>query len=302
MGLAEALTASLAIDVGPKPRDDALDLFGITHKGMVREENQDQFLLGTIHQQIFVHGTSLQELDTAALRSQRLATIMLVADGVGGGIAGADASHIATERIISYLTSTMDCYHAKGRAAEKEFLDALQAAAIEAHEAVRAEAAARNSGARAKMQRNMATTMTLGLAVWPWLYVLQAGDSRCYFYIDGRLRQVTRDQTMAQDLVDRGALPAELAADSPFNHVLASSIGGNESHPVVSRINLRRAGCIVLLCSDGLTKHVDADEIAEQCANIKSSESLCRTLLDMALQRGGSDNTTIVAGRAKPTN
>lgn len=302
MGIADALTASLTMDAGPKPRDDELDLFGLTHQGMVRAENQDQFLLGTIHQQINILGTSLSELETNALRSQRLATIMLVADGVGGGLAGGEASQIAASRIAHYLTSTMNCYHAKGRAAEQEFLDALQAAAIEAHEAVRAEAVSKGQHTKQVMHRSMATTMTVGIAVWPWLYVLQVGDSRCYFYFEGKLRQVTRDQTLAQDLVDRGALPKELAPGSPFSHVLASAIGGKEAHPVVSCINLKQAGSIVLLCSDGLTKHVSDEEIAAECGKMTSSEQLCRTLLDLTLQRGGSDNVTILAGRARPVS
>ena len=68
--------------------------------------------------------------------------------------------------------------------------------------------------------------LTLGIAVWPWLYVVQVGDSRCYVHKDGVLKRTTRDQTMAQDLVDRGALLPERLAASPFSHVLVSAIGG----------------------------------------------------------------------------
>jgi serine/threonine protein phosphatase PrpC len=145
----------------------------------------------------------------------------------------------------------------------------------------------------------MATTLTLGLTVWPWLYVLQLGDSRCYHYWDGKLTQVTRDQTLAQDLVDKGAMPADRAAGSPLAHVLASAIGGREASPAVSRISVSQRGCIILFCSDGLTKHVSDTQIAEECGRIQSSEQLCRTLLDLALSGGGSDNTTIVVGRVR---
>lgn len=298
MGLAELLTATTTDASGPKPRDAELDLFGLTHPGIVRRENQDHFLLGTIHQQINIHGTSLPEADKLPLRSERLATIMLVADGVGGGTAGGDASRLATETIARYVSSTMSCYHQRGRAAEQTFYEALKTAALEAHDTVRAEAASRHSGSAEVPSRSMATTLTLGLIVWPWLYVLQLGDSRCYHYFNGRLRQVTRDQTLAQDLVDRGAMGTKDAANSPFSHVLASSIGGREARPQVARLNVSDRGCIVLLCSDGLTKHVSDEEIAQECGAMTSSEQLCRTLLDMALKRGGTDNTTIVAGRA----
>jgi protein phosphatase len=103
---------------------------------------------------------------------------------------------------------------------------------------------------------------------------------------------------MAQDLVDKGALPADRAAQSPFSHVLASSIGGPETMPVVSRIDVTKRGCVILLCTDGLTKHVPDAEIATHLGAMQSAEQVCHTLLDLALERGGSDNITVLAARA----
>src|ERR1700738_781987 len=82
-----------------RPRDDELDLFGLTHPGRVRTDNEDQFLLCTVHPQVAVHATSLPEQEALAARGQRLATILLVADGVGGSAAGHRASRIATEAV-----------------------------------------------------------------------------------------------------------------------------------------------------------------------------------------------------------
>ena len=147
--------------------------------------------------------------------------------------------------------------------------------------------------------RAMATTLTLAIVVWPWAYVVQVGDSRCYHYWDGALQQVTRDQTVAQDLVDSGVLKPERAATSPFSRVLASSIGGDEASPVLTRLDIRQRGCVLLLCSDGLTTHVSDAEIAAQARTMESSEQLCRSLLDLALERGGTDNITVVVGRAR---
>jgi protein phosphatase len=292
MALADLLTA-ITTSPGPKPRDDELDLFGLTHPGKVRRENQDHFLLGTIHQQVVVHVTSLPDADHLPLRGERLGTILLVADGVGGGRAGRDASRLAVETITRYVTTAMRCYHVSGRAAEKEFYEALRTAALEAHAAVLAEAAGRPEA------KGMATTLTVALGVWPWMYVVQVGDSRCYYYLDGVLRQVTRDQTLAQNLADQGVLPADRVALSPFNSVLASAIGGGEgAAPEVTRFDLTNRGCVILLCSDGLTKHVTDPEIATQIGAMESSEQLCRTLVDLALERGGSDNITVIAGRA----
>ena len=84
MVLSDLLTAAIRPEPGIKPRDDELDLFGVTHPGKVRSENQDHFLVCTVHQQVVIHGTSLPDSERLPLRGERLATMMLVADGVGG--------------------------------------------------------------------------------------------------------------------------------------------------------------------------------------------------------------------------
>lgn len=285
-------TVAIQAQPGEKPRDDELDLFGLTHPGLVRKENQDHFLLCTIHPQVVVHATSLPDPDGLPLRGQRLATLLLVADGVGGGLAGAEASKLAAETITRYVTSTLRCYHTAGSTDDAEFLDALKTAALEAHSAVRAEAEANPD------VRRMATTLTLAMAVWPWAYVVQVGDSRCYLFTDNTLQQATRDQTMAQDLVDRGALPRERLANSPFRHVLISAIGGEAAEPEVSRLNIGDRGSVLLLCSDGVTKHVSDQVLEDEVRKMQSSEQLCRRILELALADGGSDNITVIAGRA----
>lgn len=286
---AEAKTASVKAE---KPADEDLDLFGLTHRGRVREDNQDHFLIATVHPQLVVHGTSLPEVQDLPMRGTRLGTLLVVADGVGGAAAGSDAARLATGAIMNYVSSTLRCYHTVGTDSEGEFLDELRSAAFEAHETVRNEAAARHDQAR------MATTLTVGFAVYPWFYVVQVGDSRCYYYWDGKLEQITRDQTVAQELVDRGVLPAERLDQSPLRNVLSSAIGADEAMPVVSRLSIEQRGCVVLLCTDGLTKHVSDEEIAEQLKNMRSAEQVARDMLTLALDRGGSDNITIVIGRA----
>ena len=273
-----------------RPRDVELDLFGITHTGLVRKENQDHFMLCTVHPQVVVHGTSLPEADKLPLRGERLATYMLVADGVGGGSGGGDASRLALETITEYVASSLRSYHAAGAASDREFYDAMTAAALEAHQAVRKRALA-------NPDHKMATTLTLAVAVFPWMYVIQVGDSRCYRYWNGELTQMTRDQTIAQALVDQGILPAERVDASPFNHVLSSAIGGDTASPAVTRIDIPR-GCVILLATDGLTKHVSAAEIKAQVEAMTSSEQLCRSLLQLVLDRGASDNVTLISARA----
>ncbi|HEY0928318.1 MAG TPA: protein phosphatase 2C domain-containing protein [Gemmatimonas sp.] len=277
-----------------RPRDDELDLHGVTHMGLVRTNNQDQFLLCTVHPQVVVHGTSLGDPASLALRGERVATIMLVADGVGGSADGREASRLATIAITEHFASAMHCWNAAGSSGEDEFTATLLDGAIEAHRRVREQAVLQLDG------RKMATTLSVGIVVWPWLYVLQVGDSRCYHFQDGMLRQVTRDQTLAQEMIDRGALTPERAHNSPLNHVLSSAIGAEDAMPVISRVDVQQRGCVVMLCSDGLTKHVSDEEIAVECARMESAKQLCDTLLALVLERGGSDNVTIVVGRARP--
>ncbi len=273
-----------------RPRDRDLDMFGLTHTGKVRQENQDHFMLCTVHQQVVVHGTSLPDVDALPLRGERLATYMLVADGVGGATGGGEASRVALATITQYVASSLRSYHAAGSASDEEFHKALTDAALEAHAAVQQR---QQHGEDTRM----ATTLTLAVAVFPWMYVTQVGDSRCYRYYEGELTQVTRDQTIAQGLVDEGVMPADQLARSPLSHVLASAIGGHEAVPVVSRISIPR-GCVLLLATDGLTKHVNEDEIRQHIAEMTSSEQLCRSLLELTLERGGSDNVTLIAARA----
>src|SRR4029079_18158268 len=128
---------------GVRPTDSALDLFGITHPGKVRAENQDPFFVGTVNPQVTVHGTSLAAVQRLTLRGQRLATVLLVADGVGGQAAGSEASRLAAEAVTAYVSSTLPCYHAAGDKGEKLFLDALRAAAVSAHETVSVESVVR---------------------------------------------------------------------------------------------------------------------------------------------------------------
>lgn len=278
-----------------RPRDDELDLFGLTHRGLVREENEDHFVLCTVHPAVVVHATSLPKLQEIEQRGQRLATIMLVADGVGGSAAGSRASQLATEAVTRYITASVRCFHDAGHEGPTDFEAALLGAAFDAHEAVRSEASSDPDEA------GMATTLSLGIVVWPWLYVVQVGDSRCYIYQNGVLKQLTRDQTMAEELVKQGVFTPADAKVSPLSNVLSSAIGSSEAVPEITRVDVRQRGTVIFVCTDGLTKHVSDAEIAEHLGSMTSSEQATRALLALALERGGSDNITIVTGRAMRT-
>jgi PPM family protein phosphatase len=281
------------ISVSRKPRDDEIDVHGLTHIGKVRRENQDQFLLASIHKHVDVHRTSLAENHQVDFGDQRVAFLAMVADGVGGGEGGAEASATAVENVMAYVTSGMNCYYRED-ATEKDFINALQDAAVRAHDAVLARA--RASG----VEGRMATTLTLWMGVWPWIYLLQVGDSRYYLWREGTLTQVSRDQTIAQELIDSGVFTRSDAARSGLANVLSSAIGGEQAAPVVTRLQSDWRN-VHLLCSDGLTKHVSDERIAQRLASMRSAKEVCEQLLEDALAGGGTDNITIIVGRVIPT-
>lgn len=273
-----------------KPTDEEVDVYGLTHVGSVRKENQDHFLIASLRRQVQVHSTSLPDgghWPTA----ERLAFLAMVADGVGSGPHGAEASRLAVQRITEYVAQSMKAYYTSDATADEEFAAALQEAAMQVHAHVVERAKADPSG------RSMASTLTLFLGVWPRAYLLQLGDSRCYLMRDNVLTQITRDQTMAQELVDQGVLTPAEAPRTRWAHVLSSAIGGHQTAPVVTRIE-SVWNQVVLLCSDGLTKHVTDEKIAARLRGMTSARQACEQLLADALEDGGSDNISLIVGRA----
>jgi protein phosphatase len=279
-------------DAARKPEDAELDVHGLTHVGKVRSINQDQFLIASIHKRVQIQATSLGDQDQLPLGDERLAFLAMVADGVGGNTHGEQASATAVATALRYVTESMNCYY-RADSTDESFVQELQAAAMRAHEAVVAEAAEDGK------TRKRATTLTLYMGVWPHYYLLQVGDSRYYVYRDGVLTQISRDQTIAQDLVDAGALTKTAATRTPLAGVLSSAIGGSETMPVVTAMPADWDK-VHVLCSDGLTKHVTDERIAEVLAGMTSAKQAAEQLLQEALDGGGTDNITIIIGRTVP--
>jgi len=274
-----------------KPREEEVDAHGVTHQGKVRKENQDHFLLCSLRKQLVVRLSSIPEAQGLSSESERLASLAMVADGVGGAARGETASRLTLEAVTRYVTRVMRCYYGSLPHEGEDLSDALEEAARQCH------AELLHRGDQDFDVRGMATTLTLYLSVWPRAYLLQVGDSRCYLLRGDELTQITRDQTMAQDMVDLGVMKPEDAAGTRLAHTLTSTIGGHESHPKVTRFDMDW-GHVLLLCSDGLTRHVSDQRIREVLRSMTSAKQACETLLQDALDGGGSDNVTIVVGRA----
>ena len=280
------------LTVNPKPRDDEIDVFGVSHRGKVRAENQDHFVMASIHKRVHVLQTNLTAQERFPLEDERLAYLAIVADGVGGAENGEEASALALEVAMHYMARSTDCYY-RADGNDESFINALQDAAMESHKAVIERARVVADG------RPMATTRTLFMGVWPWYYLLPVGDSRYYLYRVGKLTQVTRDQTIAQELVDQGVFTRAMAERSQYSNVLSSALGGEAAVPVITRLKADWNN-VHLLCTDGLTKHVSDERIAERLANMTTSKEGCDQLLADALDAGGTDNISIIIGRFVP--
>lgn len=282
-------TASPEATTDRKPRDDEIDVFGLTHQGKVRKTNNDHFLLASLHKRMDVVLTSIPGLADASKQPERLAFLAMVADGVGGSEGGEEASRLALEAVSEYLGPSLQAYYSADDR-ENALLEAMQEAALRSHARVLARQIERNDA------RKRATTLTLYVGMWPWTYLLQVGDSRYYVFRDGELMQHTRDQTYAEDLVDAGAMSRTQAEESPLRNVLSSAIGGDQTAPVVQRIRANWHN-VHLMCSDGLTKHVSDQQIRDRLATMTSAQQACEALLQDALDGGGTDNITIIIGR-----
>jgi protein phosphatase len=144
----------------------------------------------------------------------------------------------------------------------------------------------------------MGTTLTMAYILWPRLYVVHAGDSRCYLARGGRLHQITRDHTVAQQMVEQGILSPSEAEDSRWSHVLWNCIGGgtHDLSPEVYKATLQ-PGDAVLLCTDGLSKIVTEERIVDVVQKVGNVEAACRQLVSEANLGGGPDNITVVLAR-----
>lgn len=265
-----------------------IDTFGITHQGKVREKNEDQFFVASMHKTVDALHSSLGKVAAFDEIQRSRAYLFVVADGVSTTGGGEIASGTAVESLVAYITRTIGCFYGYDDESEFEFIEQLEGAVQHAHEKVLAEFSSKGKGP--------ATTLTIAAMIWPRVYYVHVGDSRAYYLHKERLRQITRDQTMGELMIDQGVMTEEQVARSSLTNVLASAVGG-DLKPSVGLVDLEW-GDTLLLCSDGLTRHVSDDEIKAILEQSDCAETSCKRLLDAALEGGGRDNITVVIGRA----
>jgi serine/threonine protein phosphatase PrpC len=269
-----------------------LDYHGLTDRGRKRETNQDQFLIADLIKTMRINDTSLHVDTHARLSGHSQAKLLLVADGMGGHLAGERASTLAIETLNTYVLNTMHWFFRLEEDREHDFELDLKSALETCQTEVRAEAASVPS------EFGMGTTVTMAYLIWPRMYVVHVGDSRCYILRGSKLQQITTDHTMAEQFVEAGVLKPDEVDESRWSHVLWNVVGGNEEglQPVVYKSELA-AGDTVLLCTDGLTRHVSNGTLAELLAGPFTAKETCKLLVDAANDAGGTDDTTVVVAR-----
>ena len=230
-----------------------------THVGMRRQANEDRYAI-------------VPELG-----------LYLVADGMGGHKAGQVASHLAAEGAIRAI-------------------DALQGASVSLAERLRHAVACANreifTAAQAKPELSgMGTTFVGMLFGGERLALAHVGDSRAYLLRQGRLRGLTDDHSIVGELLRRHEISEEDAAQHPHRHVLTRALGVRpRTEPDLAEMTPQE-GDVFVLCSDGLTGHVEDDEIAERLANEDDLEAAAAGLVDAANRAGGQDNITVLLVR-----
>ena len=275
----------------PKPLPAEIDVCGLTHRGRVRRENADHFLIASFHRAMQVHNSSIPDTAFTALSSDSRGYVFLVADGVGAFAQAANGSARAIRSVAQYLVDMSEVSLSADPEREEEIVSQVRGALVEAHETLLKLDEEGIPG-------SAVTTLTMLVAVWPRAYIVHVGDSRAYRLRDGALEQLTTDQTMAQMMIDSGEWTRAIADASPLKHVLVSALGSQQVDPQVRALPLERQD-VMLLCTDGLTKHVNDDEIREHLLRDGSAETMCRALIELALSRGGADNVTVVIGKAR---
>jgi PPM family protein phosphatase len=245
-----------------------------TSTGQERERNEDALLVADLSN----GGRIVPAQGVQRIPVGTRGVLLVVSDGLGGEKAGEIASALVVEGLAR----------------------ALEAAPTSAPPAVQLKHAAANAhldvaaAARGKGREGMAATLTAVYVCGRAAYVAEVGDSRAYLLRAGNIRQLTRDQSLAQVLVDAGALGAEQAKSSPMRNVLAQAMGhGSAVKVALGRLDLRDRDCL-LLCSDGLTGALTDQEIRHSVLESKTLDAACARLVSLANARGSTDDITVV--------
>jgi PPM family protein phosphatase len=265
-------------DRGSDPQGEIrAHVFGRTDVGQVREHNEDNFLVADLTRQT----RSLMESDRFQVVGKR-GSLLGVCDGMGGAAAGEVASQIAVDMIFEKLAfaDVPEDHDALAR----RLVRAVEEAGVRIFTEARAD----------RTRRGMGTTATIAALVDARLFLAQVGDSRCYVLRDGKMVQVTRDQSLVNQLIEAGQLTEEEAETFEHNNIILQALGTAETVQVdLTYVDLCR-GDTLLLCSDGLSGMIRGDEIREVLTTVQDPLEACKVLTERANLAGGHDNITVI--------
>ncbi len=266
---------------------------GKTHQGQVRQDNQDHFLVASLERSLLVEASSLPAEAGTRLTDTPQGRLLIVADGIGGHGGGEVASAVAVDAMAHYAFETMPWVLNRKDCSMDELGDGLREAMGKAQARIRRVARRKN------LNDDLGTTLTMGYISWPELFLVHVGDSRAYLYRDGELHRLTRDHTLAQQLIDGNAMSEDEAKNSRLAHVLVNAMGGSSDD---LNVELHRTELALddqlLLCSDGLYDMVDDQAIAAHLSETDTPvPELVERLVGAANAAGGRDNITVVLAR-----
>lgn len=268
-----------------------VDVFGISHKGLVRETNQDHFLVVRAARSLETVFTNLTETQPGE-SFEESGYGLIVADGVGGEAAGEFASRKAIYTLLNLVLHTPDWEFRWGPKERNAVLWRLKDRFRSVNEALVRDAAAQAS------LSGMCTTMTAAVTYGHDAIVGHIGDSSAYLLHNGKLIRLTRDHTLGGRLVEEGTHLPNDPLVLEYRGLLLQALGSREGecHPDVHNYLLQE-GDQLLLCTDGLTDAVREVDIESAMNSATSASFACRSLVDLALGNGGADNVTVIVAR-----
>ena len=258
-------------------------VFGRTDVGRTREHNEDAFVVADLTRG---NATLQPEVRTHAIGD--LGTLFMVADGMGGAAAGEIASAMAIEVVLRELT---DVLKPADPPSHEVFAWSLKRATVAANAQIHAFAMEHPEF------RGMGTTATVAAVLGSTIFLAQVGDSRAYLVRNGVGRQITKDQSLMQKLIEAGEITEEEAEYSERRNIILQALGPEASVKVDLTHQQLRRGDVLVLCSDGLSGQVRADEITGIVAQEPDLVAACKRMIDRANENGGPDNITVIAAR-----
>jgi protein phosphatase len=268
-----------------------VDLAAVSDRGLVRENNQDHYLVVRIGRSLETLLTNLLAAQVPA-RAEEVAYGLVVADGMGGPAGGEVASQLAITTLVSLALHTPDWVLGIRPKDTRRRVQRMEERWSRVQEALR------QRGDREPDLGQMGTTMSAAVSLGTRLVVGHVGDSRVYIFRQGQLHQLTRDHTLVQTMVDLGAWPPVQAATHPQRHMLMRSFSAaGDTVQGDFQQALLADGDQLLLCTDGLTDLVDTEVISSVLSRAASADEACQVLLAAALKNGGKDNVTIALAR-----